>query len=118
MTPFIQFIIILSIIILSAKIAGWISTRFGQPSVLGELIIGLLLGQSLIDITHLGIITDIHIPEEIDHMAEIGVLLLMFLAGLELHLSDLLKNSKVSVYAGSLGVLVPVGFGLLIGLNF
>ena len=48
-------------------------------------------------------------------MGEFGVLLLMFLAGLELHLSDLLKSAKVAAYAGILGVLLPVGLGIGFG---
>jgi Kef-type K+ transport system membrane component KefB len=55
-------------------------------------------------------------------MGEIGVMLLMFLAGLELHMKDLAKNTKVAALAGVLGVVVPVGlgilFGNLIGLDF
>jgi Kef-type K+ transport system membrane component KefB len=55
-------------------------------------------------------------------MGELGVLLLMFLAGLELHINDLLKNVRVAAYAGTLGVLLPVGLGLgfgeLTGMNF
>jgi Kef-type K+ transport system membrane component KefB len=42
----------------------------------------------------------------------------MFIAGLELHLSELAKSSRVSLYAGSLGVIVPVGLGYLVGVAF
>ena len=53
--------------------------------------------------------------EIIYQFAELGVLVLMFLAGLELHFSDLARNRRVSALAGSLGVAVPVGLGLLVG---
>ena len=115
MTPFLQLAFVLVIILFMAKVAGYLSTRLGQPSVLGELLIGLILGPSLIDLTHLGFITDTHLQEVVLEMGEIGVLLLMFLAGLELNISDLTKNSRVSAYAGILGVLVPVGLGWLVG---
>ncbi len=115
MTPFLQLAFVLVIILFMAKIAGYFSTRMGQPSVLGELLIGLILGPSLIDLTHLGVITDTHLQEVVFELGEIGVLLLMFLAGLELNISDLTKNSRVSAYAGVLGVLVPVGLGWLVG---
>jgi Kef-type K+ transport system membrane component KefB len=59
---------------------------------------------------------DAHLMEEVIHeFAELGVLVLMFLAGLELHFSDLAKNKRVSALAGSLGVAIPVGLGFLAG---
>ncbi|NPV56683.1 MAG: cation:proton antiporter [Anaerolineae bacterium] len=116
MTPFLQLIFTLTIIILAAKSAGYLVTRLGQPSVLGELLVGILLGPTLIDLTHLPFITDPHLGEIIYEMGELGVLMLMFIAGLELHLSDLTRETRASAYAGILGVLVPVGFGLGTGL--
>jgi len=118
MTPFIQLILLLAIIILAAKLAGNLSTRIGQPSVFGELLVGLILGPSLLDITHFNFITNTHLEETIHEFGEIGVLLLMFLAGLELELRDLARNTRVSAFAGILGVVVPVGVGYLIGVIF
>jgi Kef-type K+ transport system membrane component KefB len=118
MTVFLQLVLVLAIILVSAKLAGYLAVRLGQPSVLGELLAGLLLGPSLLNLTHLGFITDAHLEETITQIGELGVLLLMFLAGLELHLSELAKNTRVSAIAGSLGVLVPVAFGRGLGLLF
>lgn len=121
MTPFLQLAIILSIIIAGAKVFGYLSYRLGQPSVLGELIFGILLGPSVFNFLNIPYFSDQHLPEVIHQMAELGVLLLMFLAGLELHVSDLLHSGKVAALAGSLGVIVPLAFGtgssLLFGLN-
>jgi Kef-type K+ transport system membrane component KefB len=116
MSPFLQLALAMAILITSAKAGGLISYRLGQPSVLGELMVGIILGPSLIDILHLPYFTDEHLPELIHLLAEIGVMLLMFLAGLELHLSDLVKSSKISALAGSLGVIFPflLGIGLMI----
>ena len=118
MSPFLQLIFELAIIILAAKIAGSLSTRIGQPSVFGELLVGLLLGPSFLDLVHLYFVTDSHLGEVIYELAEIGVLLLMFLAGLELELGDLAKNTRVSAFSGVLGVLVPVGLGWALGTAF
>ena len=63
MTPFLQLAFVLGVILISAKLAGYASTRLGQPSVLGELLVGLLLGPTLINITHLPFITEPHIEE-------------------------------------------------------
>jgi Kef-type K+ transport system membrane component KefB len=119
MSVFLQFIALLSIILVSAKLAGYLSSRIGQPSVLGELLVGLLLGPSLFDIFHLGFVQDSHtVYELVKEIAELGVLFLMFLAGLELHLKDLARNTRVSAYAGVLGVLLPVLLGWLTGILF
>lgn len=115
MSAFLQLAFALSVILLAAKVAGYLSTRMGQPSVLGELLVGLLLGPSVIDLTHLAFVTDTHLGEIVAELGELGVLLLMFLAGLELNLGELAKNSRVSGLSGTLGVLMPVGLGLAFG---
>ena len=118
MTPFLQFLIALVIIIASAKIGGFVSLKLGQPSVLGELAVGIILGPSVFNIFHSSPFTDKHLLESIAHLAELGVLFLMFIAGLDLHLSDLAKSGKVSAFAGTLGVLLPLGMGYGLALAF
>lgn len=120
MTNFLQLALLISVILLSAKLAGYLSVRLGQPSVLGELLVGILLGPSVIDILHLPLI-DPALAHTIAELGELGVLLLMFIAGLELHLDELTRNTRVAGYSGFLGVLVPTllgwGTGRLFGLD-
>jgi Kef-type K+ transport system membrane component KefB len=122
-TPFLNFIAALSIIIIVAKASGYVSTRLGQPAVLGELIAGIIIGPTILDMLHTWPVfaEDEHLSESILLMAEIGVLLLMMLAGLELDLKGLLDSGKTSGLAGTLGVFIPLlmGFGtaLLFGLD-
>ncbi len=111
MTPFLQFVIAIVIIIAAAKLGGYLSLKLGQPSVLGELTVGIILGPSVFDMLHWAPFTDKYLGEAIAHIAELGVLLLMFIAGLDLHLSDLAKSGKVSALAGTLGVFLPLGMG-------
>jgi Na+:H+ antiporter len=118
MTPFLQLAIALVLIISAAKVGGYLSFRIGQPAVLGELLFGIILGPSVLNILSIPYFTDLHLPEVIHHMAELGVLMLMFLAGLELHLSDLLRSGKVAVLAGTLGVFLPLALGIASGLLF
>jgi Kef-type K+ transport system membrane component KefB len=110
---FLDFLIALVIVIFAAKMGGYVSTRFRQPSVLGELLVGLVLGPTILNMLFSWPI--FHEPELLEEaltlMAELGVIMLMFLAGLELHLSELLSSGKVSALSGILGVLVPLGFG-------
>ncbi len=116
MTPFLQLAISLALIITAAKLGGFLSYRIGQPAVLGELIVGIILGPSVLNFLEIPNFFDQHLPEVIHQIAEIGVLLLMFLAGLELHLSDLLRSGKVASLAGTFGVILPLALGTLTGL--
>ena len=118
MTPFLQLAFELVIILLAAKAAGYISTRLGQPSVLGELIVGVLLGPSLINILGLPFISSNTLGTTISELSELGVLLLMFIAGLELHLGELTSQRRVSLLASFGGLLLSVGLGWAAGWLF
>lgn len=118
MSPFLQLVFALMVILFLAKLSSYLSIRLGQPSVLGELLIGLVLGPSLLDLTHLSFMQDTHLTEVIVELGELGVLLLMFIAGLELNFSELANNTKVSAFAGVLGVIFPVGLGWGVGALF
>jgi len=118
MSIFLQLAFLIAIILLAAKAAGYLSVRLGQPSVLGELLVGILLGPSLLDLLHLPFIEGEKLGETIKELGELGVLLLMFIAGLELHLDELTRNTKVSALAGIMGVLAPVALGTGTGLLF
>lgn len=118
MTPFLQLILALSVIILAAKAGGYLAFKLGQPSVLGELLVGILIGPSAFDLLHQAYLSSTHLAETVHELAEIGVLLLMFLAGLELHLQDIPKTGKVALLAGTLGVVLPLALGAGLGLGY
>jgi Kef-type K+ transport system membrane component KefB len=118
-SEFLNFILAIVIVILAAKTGGYISNRLGQPSVLGELLAGLLMGPTVLDLLHSPIFAGAeHLGESITLMAELGVVLLMLLAGLELDLSELLRAGKVSAVAGAAGVIVPLGLGVGVAMLF
>lgn len=98
----------LAVILLASKLAGDLASRLGQPSVLGKLIIGLILGPSV-----LGIITNTDILNEI---SQIGVILLMFIAGLETDLKELKRSWKISSFVGLGGIAFPLAAGYASGL--
>jgi monovalent cation:proton antiporter-2 (CPA2) family protein len=108
-----QIIIQLALIIIATKSAGHISVWLGQPAVLGELIIGIVIGPAL-----LGWVPD---SEIIHTFSEIGVLMLMFIAGLETDLAGLKRSARSSSAVAVGGVILPLAFGsalgLLIGMN-
>ena len=72
MSIFLQLAFLLSVILLSAKMAGYLSIRLGQPSVLGELLVGILLGPSIINILNLPFIEH-ELTETIVKLGELGV---------------------------------------------
>jgi Kef-type K+ transport system membrane component KefB len=114
MLPFLQLIIAIVIIITAAKIGGCLSYRLRQPAVAGEVLAGLILGPSVLNFLKWPMFTNQHLGESITHLAELGILLLMFIAGLDLHLSDLAKSSKVSALAGILGFVLTLGMGFVL----
>lgn len=97
----------LAVILLASKVAGDISAKLGQPSVLGKLLIGIVLGPSV-----LGLINNTEVLEE---LSQIGVILLMFIAGLETDIDEFKRTGKASTYVGVAGIVVPLAFGYLAG---
>lgn len=98
----------LAIILIASKIAGSISVRLGQPSVLGKLLIGIVLGPSV-----LGLVNE---TETLTEISQIGVILLMFMAGLETDVDEFKQSGKASLFVGFGGIIVPLGIGYLSGI--
>lgn len=118
MTSFLQLLLALMIIIVGAKLAGLLSTRLGQPAVLGELLAGLVLGPTMLNMFEWSFFTNTHLHDTIIELAEIGVVLLMFIAGLEIDLDELRKSGTIALFGGVLGVLVPLLLGFAVALPF
>ena len=118
MPSIIPLLLALAMVIAAAKMGGWFSTRVGQPAVLGELVAGLLLGPSVLNVFGLPYFEAVHTVETLHALGELGVILLMFAAGLELYLSDFAKAGRPALCTGVLGVLVPVGLGMAVVLPF
>jgi monovalent cation:proton antiporter-2 (CPA2) family protein len=98
----------LAIILIASKIAGSLSVRLGQPSVLGKLLIGIVLGPSV-----LGLVNE---TETLAEFSQIGVILLMFIAGLETDLEEFKRTGKASTFVGFGGIIVPLVLGYFGGI--
>ena len=90
----------LAIILIAAKLCGILASKLRAPQVVGEIIAGLLIGPSL-----LGLVSE---STFLVDMAEIGVVLLMFFAGLETNLQDLKKTGWKAFVIAVSGVSVPL----------
>ncbi|HBA48068.1 MAG TPA: sodium:proton antiporter [Lachnospiraceae bacterium] len=96
----------LAIIIVFAKIFGILARKCKAPQVVGEIIAGLIIGPSI-----LGLVEQ---TDFLTRMAEVGVVLLMFSAGLETNLKDLMKTGPVAFLIACAGVFVPLLGGTLL----
>ena len=108
----------LAVLIAAAKIAGELSQRLGQPAVLGELLAGLILGPTLLDLFALPVAQAPGLRESIHSMGQLGVLWLMLSAGMEIDLADFRRAGRPAALAGVLGVAAPVLLGAGLGWIF
>lgn len=116
--PAVALFLAIGIIVIASRVGGTLARRFGQPRVLGELIIGVFLGPTLVDLLHQPVFHGFELSETIRLFAELGVLLLMFIVGLEVNLGELVKVGRVGVIAGFAGALLPVALTLPLVLLF
>lgn len=100
----------LAIIIVAAKLCGIAARKCKAPQVVGEIVAGLLIGPSI-----LGWVNQ---SDFLMQMAEIGVILLMFSAGLETDLKDLMKTGPIAALIACAGVFVPLVCGALLYMAF
>lgn len=104
-----SFLLFLAIIMISTKILGLFTRKIHMPAVVGALVAGVILGPSCLNLITLTGDTGVFLEQ----MAEIGVILLMFNAGLETDLSELKKNGVASFVTALIGVIVPLIGGFL-----
>ena len=100
----------LAIIIVAAKLFGILARKINVPQVVGEIIAGLVIGPSV-----LGIVEQ---SDFLNMMAEIGVILLMFSAGLGTNLKDLIRTGPTAFMVALCGVLVPLILGTVLYMLF
>lgn len=112
------FLLAVAIVILSAKLGGWASNLINQPTVLGKLLIGLILGPSLFNIFGGEYFHSANVSEILHLLGELGVILLMFVAGLEIDLNEMRKSGLAATLVGASGVIVPMILGALTSMAF
>ena len=97
------FLLVLAVILLSTKILGLASGKVNMPQVVGALLAGLILGPSILNI--------VSVDNTISVISELGVIMLMFSAGLETDLAELKKTGLASFVIALAGVVLPLVCG-------
>lgn len=105
-----EFLLIIAVILLSTKVFGLISERVHMPQVVGALLAGIVLGPSV-----LGLVQE---TDFLLNTSEIGVIILMFMAGLDTDLDELKKTGVASFVIALIGVVVPLATGTVLYLGF
>ncbi|WP_232661460.1 cation:proton antiporter [Pseudonocardia sp. TRM90224] len=107
----------IAIVVAIARVVGWVFQRFGQPAVIGEIVAGIALGPTL-----LGLLPgDLHLvifPMEarpyLNVIAQIGLILFMFIVGLEVDLSTIKERRSTASTVSIVSITLPFGLGVLV----
>ena len=126
MSHVLQLLLLLAVVVSAAKLAGALANRVGQPAVFGEILIGLVLGPTVLNILGWPVFAT---PAEasagstallpvLRDLSEIGVVLLMFVAGLETDIVGLRRVGKVAFWSAFGGVVLPFAGGATVAVAF
>ena len=127
LTHSLQVLLLLALVIAAAKIAGALAARIHQPAVFGEILVGVLLGPTVFNVlgwpmfvvpSDMSEAGSLSLLALIRDLAQIGVLLLMFVAGLETDLDEMRHVGKVAFWSASGGVVLPFVGGAALAVAF
>ena len=129
MSHLLQVLLLLSLVVAAAKLGGAAANRLGQTAVFGEILIGLLLGPTFLNVlawplfsepavgalASAGAIQPAHAPLAglVQDLADVGVILLMFVAGIETNLDEMRHVGKVAFWSAAGGVALPLVGGIV-----
>jgi Kef-type K+ transport system membrane component KefB len=129
MSHFLQILVLLTLVVAAAKLAGAAATRLGQPAVFGELVAGLILGPTVLNVLGWPIFAPLAAETTggaqsvpllglLSDLADIGVVLLMLVAGLETDLDQMRRVGGAAFWAAVGGVAVPMVGGIAVASGF
>jgi Kef-type K+ transport system membrane component KefB len=123
MSHLLQLLALLSLMVAGAKLAGAAAVRVGQPAVFGEILIGLLLGPTVVNVLEWPVFVPTAVPHltgvapaplmaVVQDLADVGVILLMFVAGLETDVDEMRRTGHVAFWSAAGGVVLPMAGGI------
>jgi K+:H+ antiporter len=107
-------------IILTARVVGSLFTKFGQPAVIGEMAAGILLGPSVLGLLFPGAVAFLFPASSMGMLrllSQIGVVLFMFVVGMELNTDHLRDRSQAAVMVSHASILLPFFLGVTFSLS-
>jgi len=112
----IHFLLILLLILIPARVLGEICRRYKLPAITGEILAGILIGPTLLGYFFPGLFHNLFIASPqaygaFDGIANIGIILLMFIAGFEVNLKQIRENGKQALAISLTGILFPFAIG-------
>jgi Kef-type K+ transport system membrane component KefB len=113
----VRILLALVVVVLASRLAGWAISKIGQPRVHGEILAGILLGPSLLGIVWPGALSYLFPTEIIGALkvlAQIGLVMFMFLIGLELDLQKLRGHGHKAVVISQASILTPILLGAVL----
>ena len=111
--PVVPLLLALTVVLVSAKIGGWIATRIRQPAVLGELIAGIVIGN--LGLAGFHGFEPLQTDATLSILAGLGVILLLFEVGLDSTVPQMMQVGPSALLVALLGVVTPFALGWLAG---
>ena len=113
-----NFLIIISLLLIVARVFGEICRRYKQPVVIGEILAGVVLGPSLLGALFPDLFESIFVSQPkaygaFDGLANLGIILFMFIAGFEVDLKQIRKQGKQAASISLMGIMFPFALGFL-----
>src|SRR6478735_12576218 len=113
-----HFLIIVSVVLVIARVLGEICRKFKQPVVVGEILAGIIIGPSLLGSVFPDLFKQVFLSQPraygaFDGLANVGVIMLMFIAGTEVDLKQIRKQGKQAASISFLGIAFPFALGFL-----
>ena len=117
-TEIIHFLIILLLILIPARLLGELCRRYKLPAIIGEIFAGIIVGPTLFGVLFPNLFNNVFISAPkasgaFDGIANIGIVLLMFIAGFEIDLKQVRKNGKQAIAISLSGILFPFAIGFI-----
>ena len=110
-------ILLLQVIVVvgAARLAGWLARKIGQPAVVGEMAAGILLGPSFLGLAFPSVQHLVFPPASLGGLrmlSQVGVILFLFVVGLDLDVSHLRRKAHAAVLVSHAGIVIPFFLGL------
>ncbi|MDE3172212.1 MAG: cation:proton antiporter, partial [Gemmatimonadota bacterium] len=119
MTPLLRLILQIALILLVSRVVGWLFRRIGQPQVVGEMVAGIMLGPSLLGAAApaaFAVIFPAASLDALNALSQVGLLLFMFLVGLEFDTARLRGRGEAAVLTSHASILAPFFLGTALAL--